>query len=105
MIWSRSFFPKPCAPVKKLICTLFMAARCSPKPGPGLLYVGARGTWYPNRGLEMARFDLQFRYPVGWTLLATGKRVEGSPSDLPPGEQFSHWVSDRPMPIAGFQSG
>ncbi len=73
--------------------------------GPGLLYVGARGTWYPNRGLEMARFDLQFRYPAGWTLLATGKRVEGTPSSLPPGEQSSHWISDRPMPIAGFNLG
>ena len=73
--------------------------------GAGLLYVGARGTWYPNRGLEMARFDLQFRYPPGWTLLATGKRIDGAPSDLPPGEQSSHWVSDRPMPIAGFNLG
>jgi hypothetical protein len=73
--------------------------------GAGLLYVGSRGTWYPNRGLEMARFDLQFRYPAGWTLLATGKRIEGAPADLPPGEQFGHWVSDRPMPIAGFNLG
>ncbi len=75
--------------------------------GAGLLYVGARGTWYPNRGLEMASFDLQFRYPVGWTLVATGKRLQGDPppSDLPPGEEVSHWVSDRPMPIAGFNLG
>ncbi len=73
--------------------------------GAGLLYVGERGTWYPNRGLEMAKFDLEFRYPAEWTLLATGKRVEGAPPDLPPGEQFSHWVSDRPMPTAGFNLG
>src|ERR1019366_10829439 len=26
--------------------------------GKGLLYVGARGTWYPNRGMAMADFDL-----------------------------------------------
>src|SRR5207248_6915107 len=38
--------------------------------GGGLLYVGARGTWYPNRGFAAADFDLQFRYPSGWTLLA-----------------------------------
>jgi Peptidase family M1 domain len=73
--------------------------------GAGLLYVGARGTWYPNRGLEMARFDLQFRCPPGWTLLATGKRIDAAPSDLPLGEQSSHWVSDRPMPVAGFNLG
>ncbi len=41
--------------------------------GSGLLYVGARGTWYPNRGLVMADFDLEFHYPQGWTLVATGK--------------------------------
>ncbi len=73
--------------------------------GAGLLYVGARGTWYPNRGLEMSRFDLQFRYPAGWTLLATGKRMEGASPDVPPGEQSGHWVSDRPMPLAGFNLG
>ncbi len=74
--------------------------------GRGLLYVGARGTWYPNRGLEMARFDLQFRYPSEWTLVATGKRMEEAmPSNLPPGEQSSHWISDRRMPMAGFNLG
>src|SRR5579864_33434 len=41
--------------------------------GNGLLYVGARGTWYPNRGMAMATFDLDFNYPAGWTLVATGK--------------------------------
>ena len=41
--------------------------------GKGLLYIGERGTWYPNRGLAMADFDLTFHYPAGWTLVATGK--------------------------------
>ena len=78
--------------------------------GSGLLYVGARGNWYPNRGLAMAQFDLEFRYPAGWTLLATGKRVD-TPSDKKPGpyadenEQFSHWISERPVPLAGFNLG
>jgi hypothetical protein len=79
--------------------------------GGGLLYVGARGTWYPNRGLAATDFDLQFRYPAGWTLVATGKRAplsdprspsEGSPSS---GEQVSRWVTERPIPIAGFNLG
>jgi Peptidase family M1 domain len=73
--------------------------------GSGLLYVGARGTWYPNRGLEMARFDLAFRYPVGWTLVATGKRVQGTPPAVDQGEEVSRWVSERPLPIAGFNLG
>lgn len=75
--------------------------------GTGLLYVGERGTWYPNRGLEMANFDLQFTYPAGWTLVATGKPTSASPElaksmvDV----QTSRWVSERPIPVAGFNLG
>jgi hypothetical protein len=79
--------------------------------GSGLLYVGARGTWYPNRGMAMADFDLEFDYPEGWTLVATGKptpassgawKVEGQQTG---GEQSSRWVSERPIPLAGFNLG
>ena len=86
----------------------------------GLLYVGARGTWYPNRGLHMANFDLSFSYPAGWTLLATGKRASftGAPQNDPgekasndgnsaavPGMQHARWVSERSIPVAGFNLG
>ena len=68
----------------------------------GLLYVGEHGTWYPNTGLNRAFFDLQFRYPEGWTLVAVGKRTEmKSDSD----GQFSRWVSERKVPVAGFNLG
>lgn len=74
--------------------------------GGGLLYVGERGTWYPNRGLEMANFDLQFSYPQGWTLVATGKPT---PIDeqraARNGDQAARWVSERPIPLAGFNLG
>lgn len=75
--------------------------------GNGLLYVGARGTWYPNRGLLMAEYDLDFHYPVGWTLVATGKPTPGQAnSDLHATQgQASRWISERPMPVAGFNLG
>jgi hypothetical protein len=82
--------------------------------GKGLLYVGARGTWYPNRGMAMADFDLTFHYPPGWTLLATGKPAPlPRPSAQPPqtapqsagDEQAARWVSERPIPVAGFNLG
>src|SRR5215469_1229436 len=74
--------------------------------GSGLLYVGARGTWYPNRGLEMANFDLEFSYPREWTLLATGKPVSVAPNSAAgPEVQTSRWVSERPIPLAGFNLG
>lgn len=70
--------------------------------GGGLLYVGARGTWFPNRGLSFARFDMEFRYPPGWTLVATGTQVSESTKE---GEQISHWVGQQPMQVAGFNLG
>ena len=82
--------------------------------GKGLLYVGARGTWYPNRGLAMADFDLTFHYPPGWTLLATGKpaplpRSSTEPRQTAPStageEHAARWVSERPIPVAGFNLG
>lgn len=75
--------------------------------GTGLLYVGERGTWYPNHGLEMANFDLQFTYPAGWTLVATGKPTPVSPelTKSTVDVQTSRWVSERPMPVAGFNLG
>jgi hypothetical protein len=79
--------------------------------GKGLLYVGARGTWYPNRGLDMADFDLTFHYPRGWTLLATGKPTpvaapaEAAQSRNATDEQAARFVSERPIPVAGFNLG
>lgn len=75
--------------------------------GSGLLYVGARGTWYPNRGMEMADYDLEFRYPQGWTLVATGtpRPVSAEQAAKAGGESTSHWMSDRPIPLAGFNLG
>ncbi|MGA2413313.1 MAG: M1 family aminopeptidase [Candidatus Sulfotelmatobacter sp.] len=72
--------------------------------GPGLLYVGARGNWYPNRGLVMADFDLTFHYPPGWTLVATGKPASVS-TPKAGDDQASRWVSERPVPVAGFDLG
>jgi hypothetical protein len=73
--------------------------------GSGLLYVGARGTWYPNRGMEMANFDLTFKYPQDWTLVATGKPAEATSEHAEAGQQPSRWVSERPIPLAGFNLG
>lgn len=70
--------------------------------GGGLMYVGARGAWYPNRGPAMAKFDLEFRYPSAWTLLATGTKVSQQSSD---GEEVASWRSDVPIPLAGFNLG
>lgn len=70
--------------------------------GGGLLYVGERGTWYPNRGPTMSDFDLEFSAPVEWMLLATGKLQSRATSG---GVEISRWRSERAIPFAGFNLG
>jgi hypothetical protein len=70
--------------------------------GGGLMYVGARGSWYPNRGPMMASFEMEFRYPLNLTLVATGARTALKQEN---GEQVAAWKSDKAMPFAGFNLG
>src|SRR6267378_2443205 len=107
--------PEPARTAKKINLRFVYGGEVLAEAGNGLLYVGARGTWYPNRGLAMADFDLKFHYPRGWTLLATGKPMTTSVAagDLPPAgampkipdEQTARWISERPLPVAGFNLG
>jgi hypothetical protein len=95
-------FPSPLAAGQKLSIKFTYAGSVMSEAGGGLLYVGARGTWFPNRGPWMSNFDLRFQYPVGWKLLATGKRVEQETKGT---DEISRWVSERPIPLAGFNLG
>jgi hypothetical protein len=103
-------FPQPLRTAQRLELRFVYGGAVLSEAGAGLLYVGARGTWYPNRGLAMSNFDLEFRYPAGWTLVATGERTDTKSGTsvgetLAPGEQVSRWVSQRPIPLAGFDLG
>ena len=99
---------------QKIILRFIYGGEVLAEAGKGLLYVGARGMWYPNRGMEMSNFDLTFHYPPGWTLVATGKpdpvaapsanNASGSPHNSAE-ELTSHWLSERPIPVAGFNLG
>jgi hypothetical protein len=97
---------------QKISLRFVYAGEVLAEAGKGLLYVGERGTWYPNRGLAMSNYDLTFHYPAGWTLIATGKPTPISPAPRAgnsrasaDGEQVSRWVSERPVPVAGFDLG
>jgi hypothetical protein len=115
--------PEPARPGQKIDLEFVYGGEVLANAGTGLLYVGARGTWYPNRGIAMADFDLTFEYPPGWTLVATGKpapvsaaglaaKASGQPIPAQQGnvlqnnaQQISRWVSERPIPLAGFNLG
>ncbi len=70
--------------------------------GGDLLYVGARGIWYPNPGSYFANFDLTFEYPSEFTLVATGRRTSSTTKS---GMQITHFVTDKPIVHAGFNLG
>jgi hypothetical protein len=104
-------FPQPLQAGQRMELRFVYSGEVLAEAGAGLLYVGARGMWYPNRGLVMSNFDLEFHYPAGWTLVATGKRTDTKSTSndqamgTPLAGQISRWVSERPIPIAGFDLG
>ncbi len=101
-------FPEPLHTGQKMVLDFSYGGDVLSEAGGGLLYVGARGIWYPNRGMAAANFDLHFRYPAGWSLLATGRRLssnENADELQSPTEKSSLWTTQVPIPIAGFNLG
>jgi hypothetical protein len=104
-------FPAPLLPGQELKLRFRYAGEVLSEAGNGLLYVGERGTWYPNFGLSPARFEMEFHYPADWTLVATGKQIaragseEGETNEKVGVEKVSRWTSERPIPVAGFNLG
>lgn len=96
--------PGPMAAGKHAVLHFVYGGDVLSDAGGGLLYVGARGTWYPNQHPAMSNFDMEFHSPPGWTLIATGKRVKEKAENDAEGE-VTHWVSERPIPLAGFNLG
>jgi len=104
-------FPAPLPAGQDLKLRFRYAGEVLSEAGNGLLYVGERGTWYPNFGLSPAHFDMEFHYPANWTLVATGKlishpgREEAEANTDPGAEKVSRWTSERLIPVAGFNLG
>jgi len=72
--------------------------------GEGSFYVGARTSWYPNlNGFgERALYDLIFKVPRKYKVISVGKlQGESIDQDL----AVSHWVTPRPVAVAGFNYG
>ena len=70
--------------------------------GEELLYVGSRGTWYPNAGAMFTNFDLTFDYPEDWRLVATGKQVSSTVENQ---RRIVRFVTPTPISRAGFNLG
>lgn len=71
--------------------------------GNGVEFVGDRGTWYAHVGGEyFAPFDLSFRWPKRFTLVATGTQVESHDET---NTRTGRWKSQLPFAVAGFNLG
>jgi hypothetical protein len=70
--------------------------------GDRVLYVAARGNWYPGHSLQFASYDLTFRYPRDLDLVAPGnlvdERTEGA-------WRIAHRQVSTPIRTAGFNLG
>jgi hypothetical protein len=72
--------------------------------GNGVLYVGARESWYPHLGdsAEFSAYDFVLRWPRKLRLIATGAKLEEhEEGDFRAG----HWKAEKPMSVAGFNLG
>ncbi len=96
------FLPSPMKTGDALQLKISYSGSVLSEAANGLLYVGARGTWYPNVGFAMSAFDMRFRYPLSWTLVAVGHRTELRTEGT---DQVAHWVTERKVPVAGFNLG
>ncbi|MGA8038046.1 MAG: M1 family aminopeptidase [Candidatus Acidiferrales bacterium] len=71
--------------------------------GNGVKFVGERGSWYLHAGgIYFVPFDLRFRWPKRYTLVATGKNTAAHDD----GEsKTGRWQSQQPFTVAGFNLG
>ena len=96
----------PDAPVRGQEFTLHMHYRGNviEDAGNGVLFVGARESWYPRLGdaADFASYDLRMRWPRRLRLVATGAKIdEHEDGDF----RVGHWRTERPVAVAGFNLG
>jgi len=70
--------------------------------GNQVYFVNARGTWYPNRGLQYSTYDVTYRYPKELNLVGAGEaredRIEGD-------TRITRRVPDGQLRTLGFNLG
>lgn len=70
--------------------------------GNHVYYVSSRGSWYPNRALQFATYDMTFRYPKELDLVTAGEVIE----DTTEGEwRITRRATAQPVRLAGFNLG
>ncbi|HYM76686.1 MAG TPA: M1 family aminopeptidase [Candidatus Dormibacteraeota bacterium] len=97
--------PQPLAAGEKFtITTVYGGKEAVTNEGGDNYYPVARVNWYPNSGDNTfgnhATYDMKFHVPKGMKMAVTGTPTENNEK-----EGTSHWVSEAPQVVAGFNFG
>lgn len=94
--------PEPMAPGRRYELEFAHHGRVIRDAGNQVYFVSARTNWYPARGWDFSRFDLQFRLPAKLQVVATGELA----SDTVEGEwRIVRRRAATPVRLAGFNLG
>jgi Aminopeptidase N len=100
----RVFLPRAFEPGDEFELTFRYHGNVIRDAGNGVLFVGARESWYPHLGdtAAFSGYDLTFHWPRKLRLTATGKKLdEREDGDFRTG----HWSTEKPTAVAGFNLG
>ena len=96
--------PSAPAPGSEIELTLRYHGNVIRDAGNGVLFVGARESWYPHFGdaSEFSLYDLTFHWPRRLRLAATGTKLD----EKEEGEvRVGRWHTEKPACVAGFNLG
>lgn len=94
--------PKAAAPGQPIEIEIVHEGRVVQDSGNDVLFVGARGSWFPGAGNRLATYDVVFRAPKGLDFVSTWDTVEQH-SDAT--TTTFHAVVDKPVRTFGFNVG
>ena len=98
------FLPETPAPNETFTLNISYRGNVIANAGNGVLFVGARESWYPHFGdtAEFALYDMTFHWPKHLTLVASGEKSnETEVGDT----RSATWTTLKPVPEAGFNLG
>ncbi len=98
------FLPKVPAPGQSITLNFRYRGNVIANAGNGVLFVGARESWYPHFGdaADFTLYDLTIHWPKHLRLVATGdKSDEHEDGD----SRVAHWSTSQPVSEAGFNLG
>lgn len=94
--------PTPLEPGKEYEVEFRHEGKVIFEAGNRVYYVGARANWFPNIGLQFAKYDLTFRYPKALDLVTAGELVE----EYEEGDwRITRRRTSAPIRMAGFNLG